>query len=68
MWTRGRFVDEYVPGLFAVGVDSYMKNRAESMWDKLCTVKTSQKKERGELRKVCAGYSGVKARGCAYYL
>jgi len=45
MWTRARFVDEYVPGLFAVAIDTYTKNRAESMWDKLCTVKTSQKKK-----------------------
>ena len=45
MWTRARFVDEYVPGLFAVAIDTYTKNRAVSMWDKLVTVKTSQKKK-----------------------
>jgi len=45
MWTRARFVDEYVPGLFAVAIDTYTTNRAEAMWDKLVTVKTSKKKK-----------------------
>ena len=45
MWTRARFVDEYVPGLFAVAIDTYTKNRAVALWDELCTVKTSQKKK-----------------------
>jgi len=45
MWTRARFVDEYVPGLFAVAIDTYTKNRAVSMWDQLVTVKTSMKKK-----------------------
>jgi len=45
MWTRGRFLNEYVPGLFTVALDSYMNQRAESMYDKLCTVRTSQKKK-----------------------
>ena len=43
MWTRGRFVAEYVPGLFAVMVDSYRNQRARSMWEKAVTVKTSMK-------------------------
>lgn len=43
MWTRSRFYNEYVPGLFAVMVDSYRQMRARSMWEKLVTVKTSQK-------------------------
>jgi hypothetical protein len=45
MWTRARFVDEYVPGLFAVAIDTYLANRAKSMWNKLVTVKTSMKKK-----------------------
>ena len=45
MWTRARFVDEYVPGLFAVAIDTYTKNRQQAMWDKLVTVKNSQKKK-----------------------
>lgn len=43
MWTRGRFYNEYVPGLFAVMVDSYRQMRAKSMWEKAVTTKTSQK-------------------------
>jgi hypothetical protein len=45
MWTRGRFVDEYIPGCFAIAVDTYINKRAEGMGMKLVTVKTSQKKE-----------------------
>lgn len=45
MWTRGRFVNEYVPGLIALGVDTYVNKRAEGMGMKLVTVKTSQKKK-----------------------
>ncbi len=43
MWTRARFSNEYVPGLFVVARDSFQNKRAMSMWIKLCTVKTSQK-------------------------
>lgn len=43
MWTRSKFYSEYVPGLFAVMVDSYRQMRAKSLWEKLATVKTSQK-------------------------
>lgn len=43
MWTRGRFYNEYVPGLFAVMVDSYRHMRAKSMWEKAVTVKNSVK-------------------------
>ena len=51
MWTRGKFYQEYVPGLFAVMVDSYRNMRAKSMWEKAVTVKTSGKmKEENTLR------------------
>jgi phage major head subunit gpT-like protein len=43
-WTRGRFVNEYVPGLFTVGIDTYLTKRAEGMGMKLVTVKKSEKK------------------------
>ena len=43
MWTRSRFADEYVPGMFALMIDTYKTERAEQMADKLCTVKTSKK-------------------------
>lgn len=45
MWTRSRFLNEYVPGLFALAVDSYITSRAESMWEDMCTIKTSAKKK-----------------------
>jgi len=45
MWTRSRFLNEYVPGLFTVALDSYMSKRAESMYTKLVNVKESQKKK-----------------------
>ena len=45
MWTRSRFLNEYVPGLFTVALDSYMTQRAANMYDKLCTMKTSVKKK-----------------------
>ena len=44
MWTRSRFLNEYVPGLFTVALDSFMTQRAVNMYDKLCTIKTSAKK------------------------
>jgi hypothetical protein len=43
MWTRSRFNNEYVPGLFMVAVDSYENRRKASMWKDLCSVKTSKK-------------------------
>jgi hypothetical protein len=43
MWTRGRFANEIVPGLFAVAVDSYVNKRSEGMGMKLVNVKTSKK-------------------------
>jgi hypothetical protein len=43
MWTRGRFNEEYLPGLFQVAIDSYENKRAQSMWKDLVTVKTSAK-------------------------
>ena len=45
MWTRARFNDEYVPGLFALAIDTYITKRTEQMWKSLMTVKTSQKKK-----------------------
>ena len=45
MWTRARFVNEYVPGLFTVAVDSYDKMREMSMWRDLVSMKTSMKKK-----------------------
>lgn len=43
MWTRSRFNNEYVDGMFALMIDTYQSKRAESMWSELCTIKTSKK-------------------------
>ena len=43
MWTRSRFNNEYVPGLFTVMADAYQTRRAESMWADLVATKTSEK-------------------------
>jgi len=43
MWTRARFADELVPGLFAVSIDTYAMLRVKSMWKELVTSKTSKK-------------------------
>lgn len=51
MFTRGRFNQEYLPGLFALAIDSYENKRAASMWKDLVTIKTSKKsKEEDVLR------------------
>jgi len=45
MWTRSRFLNEYVPGLATVAIDSYINKRAEKMFGALCTIKDSAKKK-----------------------
>ena len=44
MWTRGRFVQEYIPGLFTVAVDSFVSKRAEGMYTYMVDIKESKKK------------------------
>jgi hypothetical protein len=63
MWTRGRFVQEYIPGLFAVAVDSYINKRAESMWGSMCTVKESQKKKEEDVVRSGLGLPVRKGEG-----
>jgi hypothetical protein len=50
MWTRSRFNNEYVPGLFALAIDAYTTKRTENAWKSMCTIKTSKKayEENGE--------------------
>lgn len=61
MWTRGRFANEYVPGLFAIAVDSYEKKRAMSMWNELVTVGNSKKaKEEDAIR---SGLGSMREKG-----
>ena len=63
MWTRGRFLNEYVPGLFTVALDSYINQRAASMYDKLCNVKTSMKKKEEDSIRSGLGYPVPKGEG-----
>ena len=44
MWTRSRFLNEYVPGLFTVALDAFITQRNKNKWDQLFTVKDSMKK------------------------
>lgn len=43
MFTRARFNNEYIPGLFALAIDSYENKRSMSMWKDMCMVKTTKK-------------------------
>lgn len=63
MWTRGRFVNEYVPGLFTVAIDTYLAKRQASMRDKLCTVKQSAKKKEEDSIRSGLGLPTVKGEG-----
>ena len=64
MWTRSRFVNEYVPGLFAVAIDSYINKRNEGLGlNKLVTVKTSQKKKEEDAIRSGLGLPTVKGEG-----
>lgn len=62
-WTRSRFINEYIPGLFAVGIDSYINKRNEQMFPKLCTVKDSQKKKEEDSIRSGLGLPVVKGEG-----
>ncbi|MCK4240814.1 MAG: hypothetical protein KAX30_04265 [Candidatus Atribacteria bacterium] len=63
MWTRSRFVNEYVPGLFAVAVDAYTKKRGESKWPKLFDIKTSKKKKEENTERTGLGLPVLKGEG-----
>lgn len=61
MFTRGRFNQEYLPGLFMLAIDSYENKRAMSMWKDLVTIKTSKKaKEEDVIR---SGLGTLRAKG-----
>jgi hypothetical protein len=62
-WTRARFVDEYVPGLFMVAVDAKDKKKAESMWRDLVSVKSSKKKKEENVIRSGLGFPVVKGEG-----
>lgn len=63
MWTRGRFLNEYVPGLFTVALDSYMNQRAESKYEALCNVRNSLKKKEEDSIRSGLGYPYRKGEG-----
>ncbi len=63
MWTRGRFNDEYVPGLFALAIDTYLNKRAEGMHKSLCTIKTSVKKKEEDVIRSGLGFPVIKGEG-----
>ena len=63
MWTRGRFNDEYVPGLFALAIDTYINKRAESMYKSMCTMKTSAKKKEEDSLRSGLGFPVIKGEG-----
>jgi hypothetical protein len=63
MWTRGRFNEEYLPGLFQISIDSYEKKRAESMWKDLVTIKTSKKSKEEDVIRSGLGTLRVKGEG-----
>lgn len=65
MWTRSRFVNEYVPGLFAVGIDSYISKQAESHWKDLVTIRESKKKKEENTIRSGLGLPVVKGEGAA---
>ena len=65
MWTRARFNEEYVPGLFALAIDTYRTKRAESMFGSLVTKKTSKKKKEENVIRSGLGLPVVKGEGAA---
>ncbi len=63
MFTRGKFVNEYIPGFFALAVDSYQNAKAISMWQDLVNVKTSAKKKEEDIIRSGLGRPVVKGEG-----
>lgn len=63
MWTRSRFNEEYVPGLFALMIDTYRNKRSASMWSELVTKKTSKKKKEENTERSGLGFPVLKAEG-----
>lgn len=63
MWTRARFNNEYVPGLFGLAIDTYVNQREKSMWRDLMTVKTSMKKKEENAIRSGLGMPVLKGEG-----
>ena len=60
-WTRGRFANEYIPGLFAVAVDSYENKRANSKWKELVIIGNSKKSY--EENAIRSGLTNLREKG-----
>jgi hypothetical protein len=63
MWTRARFNNEYVPGLFALAIDTYITKRHQQMWRELETLKTSTKKKEEDAIRSGLGLPVIKGEG-----
>lgn len=63
MITRTTWHHEYEPGLFALAIDTYMNKRAESMFPKACTIKTSKKKKEEDALRSGLGFPVIKGEG-----
>ena len=63
MWTRSRFVNEYVPGLFGIAVDAYVNKRGQSKWPQLFDIKTSKKKKEENAERSGLGLPVLKGEG-----
>ena len=63
MWTRSRFNNELVPGLFAVSIDSYENKRKEGIWKKLCSQRSSKKAYEEDTLRSGLGLPSVKPEG-----
>ena len=63
MWTRSKFNNEYVPGLFTVMIDAYQTRRAASMWADMAAVKTSEKAYEEDGIRSGLGLPAVKGEG-----
>ncbi|MHC4791521.1 MAG: phage major capsid protein [Planctomycetota bacterium] len=65
MWTRARFNNEYVPGLFALAIDTYITNRAKAMYPSLVTIKQSRKKKEEDAIRSGLGFPVMKGEGAS---
>ncbi len=63
LWTRSRFLNEYVPGLFTVALDSFVTTRNALKWEQLFTVKESMKKKEEDSIRSRLGTPAVKGEG-----
>ena len=63
MWTRARFNEEYVPGLFALAIDTYITNRHMAMGGDLMMTKTSKKKKEEDVIRSGLGLPVFKGEG-----